>query len=323
MHRFDVAGVGLGIDHAAAITRLRVIGHEFGLVLRAGKFEHIDGAFVRTPGDVGEIAVGGVTGLEIDGLVRGGVEHAHRHLMARHTRHRILLGSQLCHAMVDIDEGIVRDHRLVHAIEGQQIALRTPERSLGNAEFVTMDAQTILEFTRSVGRHLMVTSVSGEHKEVPILHVGQRLRCGIEFRMLRASHVGHAPHDLLLLPVVEETEVIRAEKHLRTVGIGEFRIQQVIDTTHFGGVNGCIEFVDGEEYFGLHLTSVFVGQTLHVVDIEFHQTVAPEGGAVVGGHDVGVVRSAPHQILKRKAFLALCHGCCAKQHSECCKDDGF
>ena len=60
--------------------------------------------------------------------------------MAGHARHWIADGVQFTHACGDVYQRIFRHHAFVHAIEGEEIAGRTPESTFRDAELVAVHA---------------------------------------------------------------------------------------------------------------------------------------------------------------------------------------
>ncbi len=79
--RLHIFLVGLAIELAGLLAGLCAVGSEATVVLVAVQLEHIDGLAVRAPCDVGEVAVGWVASLQIDGLAGHAVEHAHGYLV--------------------------------------------------------------------------------------------------------------------------------------------------------------------------------------------------------------------------------------------------
>ena len=174
--RLDVAVVALGVEDAEARSGVGIIFHEVGTILRAGHFKHINALSVGTPSDVGKIAVGGVAGIEPNGAVGSGVEDAHRDFVARHACHGVFVGSGACHTFglrhLDVHEGEIGHHRLVHTIEGQALTVGTPKRAFVDAELIAVYARAVEEFAVAVGRYGMSAAVGGEHIEVVGFGIG-------------------------------------------------------------------------------------------------------------------------------------------------------
>ena len=78
---FYIFLIGLAIEFACLLAGFCVVGSQTAVVLVAVQFEHIDGLAVRTPCDVGEVAVGWIASLQIDGLAGHAVEHAYGYLV--------------------------------------------------------------------------------------------------------------------------------------------------------------------------------------------------------------------------------------------------
>ena len=178
MLRLDIFGMRLAIERCNAITRHGIIAHQFHLVLVTIAFHHIYNVTSGIPRDIGKIAVGGVTCLEIDGIAGCLVINADPHQMRRLTRHRILLGSGCGYHMGaivefgDIDERIVGHHALVHAVECQTCALRIPEQAAIDAELVAVYALTINQVTRTVTGHL--ASVASAISDIEVIIIDKR-----------------------------------------------------------------------------------------------------------------------------------------------------
>ena len=79
--RLHVFLVGFAIEFACLLAGFCIVGSQTAVVLVAVQFEHIDGLAVRTPCDVGEVAVGWIASLQIDGLAGHAVEHAYGYLV--------------------------------------------------------------------------------------------------------------------------------------------------------------------------------------------------------------------------------------------------
>ena len=175
--RLDVAVVALGVEDAEACSGVGIIFHEVGTILRAGHFKHINALPVGTPSDVGKIAVGGVAGIEPNGAIGSGVEDTHRDFVARHSCHRVFVGSRHGHTIgfrhLNVHEWIVRHHRLVHTVERQAAAVGAPERAFVDAELIAVHARAVEEFAVAVGRYGMSAAVGGEHIEVVGFGIGQ------------------------------------------------------------------------------------------------------------------------------------------------------
>ena len=306
IHGLDVARVGFGVQHAEALAAVCVVGHQFGLVLRAGQFKHIYNGLVGTPGYVGEVAVGGVASLEIERLLRSGVVDAHGHLVAGHTCHRVLLGSELRHAVVYIDEREVRHHRLVHAIEGQEVALRTPEEALVDAKLVAVNAHSVLQFAATVFRDLLVVALRVADVEIPAFDVGHTLGQRTLLLGLSLVDAGFEPFHLLALPIIINGTLVGGEGGHSAFCLGEGGIRKVAHLAILLGIDGRVNTLRGQEWSILDAASLFVVEEDGVIDSCLDQTVAPPSGEGGAGHDVPIILAAPHQVVEREGFL-LCH----------------
>ena len=159
--RLYILLIGLAIEFTCLLTSLCAVGCQATVVLVAVQFEHIDGLAVRAPCDVGEVAVCRIASLQIDGLAGHAVEHAHSYLVRCLACHRILVWCRLgaagfCLRMIevinlrDIHLRIICYHALVHAVEGEQFAVRAPEGTLADAELIAVNTLTIYDFSAAI-----------------------------------------------------------------------------------------------------------------------------------------------------------------------------
>ena len=118
----------------------------------AVQLKHINRLGIRTPTDVGKITVSRIASLQIDGLVCQKVIDANRYFVAGHTCHRIFIGFVGGRPWEDVNLRIVGNHTLVHAVEGQLVAVRTPEGTLVDTELITMHGLSIYDLSTAVRR---------------------------------------------------------------------------------------------------------------------------------------------------------------------------
>ena len=143
---FDVLVGAFLAEGAELAACCGVVGIERRMVLVAVEFVEIERLAVGRPADVGEIAVGGVAEVEVDGLIRLQGEDADRHFVRRHAGHGVLVGSQRRLSLEGVALRIVGHHALVHAVEGELLPVGTPEGSLVDAELISMHALSIYYF---------------------------------------------------------------------------------------------------------------------------------------------------------------------------------
>ena len=148
-----VFGVRFFIEHTFLFPRSGIVAGQFRMVLVAVQFNHVNLAAVRTPRDVGEITVGGVAGLQPNGLFRNRVEHANGHLVRLFSGHGILAGIGGGNPRGDVHLRIVGHHALVHTVKGQQLSVRAPKRAFDDAELVAVYGLAIHEVVASVLGH--------------------------------------------------------------------------------------------------------------------------------------------------------------------------
>ena len=149
--RFHVLGVTFFVQHGFLFAGCCVIANQLGMVLVTVQLDDIHTLFVRTPAYVGKVSVGGVACLQIDGLLGGRIENTDGHLVAGHTCHRVLVRFQGSDAGRCIYLRIVCHHALVHAVESHQVALRAPEDTAVDAEFIAMHGLSAEYAVRFVG----------------------------------------------------------------------------------------------------------------------------------------------------------------------------
>ena len=116
--------MGLLEEHLHEGTSRGVVLLEPHVVLLAVHLGDEDKPLVGAPGDVGEVHLafvdGGVAGgVEVDELLGSGIPHADGNLVALHAGHGVLDVAHLGLAGLGVDDGVVEDHALVHAVEGQ------------------------------------------------------------------------------------------------------------------------------------------------------------------------------------------------------------
>ena len=151
VQRLHIFGMRFAVELGNPLPCDGVVAHEPAVVLVAVQLEHVNSLGVGAPGDVSEIAIGGVASIQIDGLLRLQVVDAHGHLMARFACHWIFVGFVRSHPRVDVHLRIVGNHRLVHTIEGQPLPVGAPESSLLNAKLIAVDALSVDDFARPIG----------------------------------------------------------------------------------------------------------------------------------------------------------------------------
>ena len=68
--RLHIALVGFMIELCNALTRRCIVAYQVAVVLVAVQLKHVDLLRVRTPSYIGEISVGRVASLQVDGASR-------------------------------------------------------------------------------------------------------------------------------------------------------------------------------------------------------------------------------------------------------------
>ena len=166
MEGFHVFLTLLLVERGKTLPRCGIVADELAVVLVAVKLEHIDDLAVRAPGDIGEVTVSRVTGLQIERSSRRYVIDADGDLMAGLSCHWVFVGLVGGAAAIDIYLRIVCHHRLVHAIEGESLSVGTPKGAFLDTELVAVYALSIDYLTAAVGGELALFVSSSTHIEL-------------------------------------------------------------------------------------------------------------------------------------------------------------
>ena len=154
--RFYILVVFLFKKSSHQVACLGVILAELGMILVAVQFYQVEALFIRRPADIGKIAVGRVSGIEIDAFSGSRVIDAHFHLVAGHSRHRVTDVVDFGNGSGDVNQRILGHHAFVHAVESEQIARRTPEGPFFDSEFSAVDSLAAYDALRFVGYGFVV-----------------------------------------------------------------------------------------------------------------------------------------------------------------------
>ena len=222
--RLYVFSARLAIEFADALPVGSIVADQTTVILVAVQLKHVDGLRVGAPCDVGEVAVGGVAGLQIDGLAALHVVDADSHLVARHACHRIFVGLFLGHARVDVHLRIVAHLGLVHAVEGQTQSVGAPEKSLHDAELIAVYGLAVDNLPRAVGSELCFAAFGIAHEELVVACESQCTRGLVPFLVRLACLDFLPPHNLLALEVVEHAFLVVAQQHPGLLSVRILRI---------------------------------------------------------------------------------------------------
>ena len=248
---FDETLVGFGVEHPESRAGVGVVGDEVAALLRTRHFHDVEAVAVGAPTEVGEVAIGGIAEIEPDGAIVLRIEDADGDLMRGHARHGVLLGRGLGDAHgrghVDVDERIVGDHALVHAIEGETASVEAPESAFVNAEFVAVDGGAVEQLTVAVGGNGVAASVGGGDVEIIVLGVGQGLTRGSEVLVFDASFEWDRPFDATIFPIVAKERAGGAKGGNGTTGFGEGGGGERTQHAATGGVERGIDLGEGEK----------------------------------------------------------------------------
>ena len=209
--RLHVLGVSFLDEHLHQLARRDVVLAELAVVLVAVQLDEEERLLVGCPCDVGEVAVGGVSRVQVDGLAVGRVIDAHLYLVARHAGHGVADVVHLTHACGDVYQRILGYHRLVHAVEGQQRAFRAPEGTFRDAELVAVNALSADDAFEFVG-HLLVV-----HVEVVLQGVGHVSACHGIVRVGGFLVEGQDVGRFSGLPVISDVSAGQGDEKFRLV----------------------------------------------------------------------------------------------------------
>ena len=310
MLRFHIFIVCLSDEHSILLTSQGMVAHQFGTVLFARMLHHIDILAARAPGDVGEIAVSGITGLQVDGLSCSDVIDSHRHLVAGRTGHGILVGYIFSRAGFGIHLRIVAHHRLVHAVESQTLAVRTPEGSLLDTKLIAVHHLSALDACRFIG-HLHCLSIGRHHPQVVIDRVSKVARRLVPIHIGRLLCYGQAPHHATRLPIEQQVFTTGMEQHLRFVGIRERHTLQRMYRLLAGSLQPTVHLIKFHQHSARFLTPWF--QYCQCVHIQFHTLVTPPRVPCIWGSTLTIGFASRNEVVQGKRFLFLCHSGKGKQ----------
>ena len=325
MQRLHVLLVGLTIQFGYLVARLGIIADEAAVVLVAVQLKHIDYLVVRTPSDIGEVAVGRVASLQVDGLACGAVEDAYGYLVGSFPRHRILVWGRGCDATLclrmievvylrDVHLWIVGHHALVHAIEGELLAARTPEGSLRDAKLITVNALTIHNLTAAIlgelevvrllllGIRIAACASEDTYTEVATLQISVCSLLGVGLQEILALAKLHLAYEAVLLEV--DGVYLAAVLHLDDALVGK-RELCVVESSHLdvlGRSNPLVDFVEAEE---LGLLAVRLVDEVAGIDVLANELVAPPSSPTVLCHHVAIVVATEVEVFEGERLVAL------------------
>ena len=293
-------------EHLHQFARCGVVLAELAVVLVAVQFDEEERLLVGCPRDVGEVAVGGVARIQVDGLAVGRVVDAHLHLVARHAGHGVADVVHLTHTCGDVYQRISGHHRLVHAVEGQQVACGAPEGTFRDAELVAVNALSADDAFGFVG-HLLVV-----HVEVVFQGVGHVSACHGIVRvgglLVKSQDIG----SLSCLPVVGDVSAGQGDEEFRLVFPRQLYVVEVRQLAQLFGFECLVDAFTGREQCFLAVLGVDGHEG---VDARLDALVAPPLQAVEA-LGVAVGCSAGDEVFQRGVFQFvrcsfLCHNGCS------------
>ena len=214
--------------------------------------------------------------------------------MARHTGHGVFVGLVGSLSGEDVHLRIVCHHALVHAVEGQLLAVGTPEESAVDAELIAVDSLTIDDFAGAVGSQLCLL-LTIEYVELLVcLLIGQGPRSTAPFAdgglLCRLSPL-HLPG----LEVVEQLLLPVGQQHEWLVRVGVGGIHRRVEVcAHVLQAEQCLPVA-----FGIDAATLF--------RILIHQLVAPPREPQVPGQHLPVVGAAEIQVFEGEQSVLCNH----------------
>ena len=208
---------------------------------------------------------------------------------------------------------IICHHTLVHAIEGEQFAVRAPEGTLADAELIAVNTLTIYDRAAAVCRdleivrlllscHGIVGYVEGAHIEVVALQIGESILLCVSLEEVLAIFKLHLAQQLMLLEVDGVGLAAITYHHDALACERELSVVEGSYLDVLGRSNPLVDVVDAEEFGLLARSLVHEIASLHVLADEF---ISPPGAPAVLCHHVAVVVAAEVQIFQCEGFLAL------------------
>ena len=143
------------------------------MILVTVQFYHINAFFVRAPADVSEIAVGRVTGFQVNSFFGCRIVNSHGNFMAGHSCHRILVRFEGGDTGSGIHLRVIRYHCFIHAVKSEQVSFRTPECTFINTEFLTVYTLTAYDAFGFIG-YLVGFTVCCGYKQIIGNGISQR-----------------------------------------------------------------------------------------------------------------------------------------------------
>ena len=201
---------------------------------------------------------------------------------------------------VDVDERIVGDHALIHAVEGEPATVGAPEGAFVDAEFVAVHGGAVEEFAAAVGRHGVLATVGGGDVEIIVLGVGEGAACRGEVLVADAALEGDEPFDATVFPIIVEEGAGGAESGDGATGFGEGGGGEGAQHATPGGVERCIDLSEGEKAraFRVETTAVGVAELRYLRHVGAKERIPPPSGENALGLEVPIVGTAPHQVVE-------------------------
>jgi len=312
--RLYILGMNLAVELACKLTCCGVVPHQGAVVLTAVEFKHVDILVVGTPCNVGEITVGGVSGVDVCDIAACHVVDTHGNQVGCLSCHGVGLGSGCSDilgavgGLGNIDERVIGHHALVHAVECHLIAGVVPENATVDAKLVAVHTLGIDNLLASVGSDLVLITLCIFYPQVVVAHKG----CGAA-GLVPFLHAAFAlgalyPHGLVCLHVYEDARAVGHHNSLGFSRVGETEPGKVL---HLLYACPSGNLVAGEQQF--LAGSLGVDDPARVT-VYVQGFVAHPHDVAVLRHHVTVVCAAEVEVLERE--LLLCCGTEGSSHHE-------
>ena len=211
--RLHIFGMRFFDKRGHQFAGLAVVSAKFCMILVTVQLYEIKTLSVGRPTDIGEITVGRIAGIQVNGFLSVRIIDTYGNLMAEHPCHRITYLVHQCYSGSNIHQRIGSYHAFVHAVKGQQISLRTPEGALADSEFIAVYALPAYNSFGFFGYGFVV------YEEVILNGIGyvSAFRgivnvCTVSFSGLRQTF-----DEFIFLEIINDVSRRQFDKHIRFV----------------------------------------------------------------------------------------------------------
>ena len=232
---FDVLGMCFLHEGGHQFTGFAVISAKFCMVLLAVQFYEIEALSVGRPADIGKVAIGGVAGIQVNGLLSVRIINTYGNLMAEHACHRVAYFIHQSYSGGNVHQGIGGYHAFVHTVKGQKISLRTPKSAFADAELIAVHTLPAHNSFGFLGYGLVV------HKKVVLYGIGyvSSFRSIVDVAAFPFSCLRHALNEFVFFKVINDVFCRQFDKHIRLVRPWEFSVMEMLHFTSLLSGYGC------------------------------------------------------------------------------------